>query len=583
MVKLQLLEKGLLFEAKGVDAIVSSWLSGNNSNDSELKHGEKDSIQIELLSNLLMSYYEKCIQEVDESCAVSSSYIRPALVEAYRRKVIEESIFGKCPSILCEHCSSYNPSLHVAGGGSTKLFEVPLSDRYTQLNDARKRTSSKLPLKREVPHEDEETDDSDNSDNSDDSESKTEEPISSEEIPRSYKFLTPFHIMERIKKLWANYSQFLMLIFGGSNLPLPLSSSSSVKTTKRQTFSSHFASQDYKKFFLEVIPVPPTKFRPPSIHNGAVFENPQNGYLTAILKASNQVINIRETHMAIIEQENPDISLEITDLSPKFMPDHMATASAAAFTKIVTAWIDLQEQVNYLYDSSKRDVKGGKIAPPGIKQVLEKKEGLFRKHMMGKRVNYAARSVISPDVCIETNEIGLPMVFATKLTYPEPVTSHNLLRLRQAVINGPNVHPGATHIQNEDGTLSNLALLSIEARTALANRLLTPLAAGDGNMSSLGYTHAINKRVLRHVRDGDALLLNRQPTLHKPSIMAHRCRILRGEKTIRMHYANCNTYNADFDGDEMNIHCPQSELGRAEAYLIANTDSQVRRAMPLIF
>ena len=75
-------------------------------------------------------------------------------------------------------------------------------------------------------------------------------------------------------------------------------------------------------------------------------------------------------------------------------------------------------------------------------QLLEKKEGLFRKHMMGKRVNYAARSVISPDPYINTDEIGVPAVFATRLTYPQPVTPWNVHELRQMVINGPAVHPG---------------------------------------------------------------------------------------------------------------------------------------------
>ena len=82
------------------------------------------------------------------------------------------------------------------------------------------------------------------------------------------------------------------------------------------------------------------------------------------------------------------------------------------------------------------------------------------------------------------------------------------------------------------------------------------------------------KKVWRHLKNGDCLLVNRQPTLHKPGIMAHVARVLRNEKVIRMHYANCNTYNADFDGDEMNLHMCQTELARAEAYEIAATDHQ---------
>jgi len=81
-------------------------------------------------------------------------------------------------------------------------------------------------------------------------------------------------------------------------------------------------------------------------------------------------------------------------------------------------------------------------------------------------------------------------------------------------------------------------------------------------------------QVWRHLISGDVMLVNRQPTLHKPGIMAHVARVLRKEKVIRMHYANCNTYNADFDGDEMNLHLCQSHLARAEAYHIAATDHQ---------
>nr|DBA29404.1 TPA: hypothetical protein GDO54_009631 [Pyxicephalus adspersus] len=197
--------------------------------------------------------------------------------------------------------------------------------------------------------------------------------------------------------------------------------------------------------------------------------------------------------------------------------------------------------------------------------ILEKKEGLFRKHMMGKRVDYAARSVICPDMYINTNEIGIPMVFATKLTYPQPVTPWNVQELRQAVMNGPSLHPGATIVVNEDGSRTILSSADTAQREAIAKQLLTP---------STGKQKLTSKIVYRHVKSGDVLLLNRQPTLHRPSIQAHKARILPGEKVLRLHYANCKAYNADFDGDEMNAHFPQSELGRAEAYTLACTDQQ---------
>jgi DNA-directed RNA polymerase I subunit RPA1 len=301
--------------------------------------------------------------------------------------------------------------------------------------------------------------------------------------------------------------------------------------------------------------------------------------------------------------------------------------------------MELQLAVNCLFDTTQnRDAS--RTLPPGVKQRLEKKEGLFRKHMMvrtrthrtrqarlglgsdhvcverppsppppraqGKRVNYAARSVISPDPYLETHEVGVPLVFARRLTYPEPVTPHNLRLLRRAVINGAHAYPGASHVVSEDGTHTALAPLNHDARVALASQLLTPQSAGEGPLRCrplvwhdagclLGRSRSVSvagphldgafagstKRVLRHLRSGDVLLVNRQPTLHRPSMLAHTARVLGtgsdssgrgGERTIRLHYANCQGYNADFDGDEMNLHLPQSEAARAEAYGLAHTD-----------
>uniref|UniRef100_H2Y0J7 DNA-directed RNA polymerase n=2 Tax=Ciona intestinalis TaxID=7719 RepID=H2Y0J7_CIOIN len=188
--------------------------------------------------------------------------------------------------------------------------------------------------------------------------------------------------------------------------------------------------------------------------------------------------------------------------------------------KLENAWLRLQQHVNSLLDSDLDRLTSADDKTPGIKQLLEKKDGLFRKHMMGKRVNYAARSVISPDPYIATNEIGLPMVFAVKLTYPCPVTPWNTKMLRQAVINGPMKHPGATHVV-ADGRTVLLSATDQSQREAVAKQL----TATDTH----GSKHEVfnkPKLVLRHIQTGDVMLLNRQPTLHKGSIMAHRVRVL---------------------------------------------------------
>ncbi len=299
-------------------------------------------------------------------------------------------------------------------------------------------------------------------------------------------------------------------------------------------------------FFLQTLLVPPNKYRPMALAAAGVTEAEQNKLYQGILVAADQIATISR------ELNNP----ELADLKYR----------RRDFNDLQEAGIKLQDAVNSLIDRDRNPVQGaaGKQNEEGIKQKLEKKEGLFRKNMMGKRVNFAARSVISPDPNIETNEIGVPPVFAIKLTYPEPVTSHNFKELKQAVINGPLKWPGAAAIENENGLVISLRNKTPDERLSLANQLL---AVGTGS-------GARNKKVHRHLNNGDVVLMNRQPTLHKPSIMGHRARVLPGEKTIRMHYANCNTYNADFDGDEMNMHFPQSEVARAEALQIADTDHQ---------
>ena len=301
-------------------------------------------------------------------------------------------------------------------------------------------------------------------------------------------------------------------------------------------------------FFIKTIFVPPNRYRPEAkTGDGEIAEAQQNTLYKQILTQCETLNNIRK---------------EMSGSAPS------SSYRQRDFRDLQNAWVQLQDAVNSLIDRDRNPVQGlsGRQNVEGIKQLLEKKEGLFRKNMMGKRVNFAARSVISPDPNIETNEIGVPPVFAKKLTYPEPVTNHNFYELKEAVLNGIEKWPGAAAIENENGQVINLRTKNFEERQALANQLLAP--------SSTNVTGARNKKVHRHLNNGDIVLMNRQPTLHKPSIMAHRARVLPGEKTIRMHYANCNTYNADFDGDEMNMHFPQNEIARSEALQIADTDHQ---------
>lgn len=363
-------------------------------------------------------------------------------------------------------------------------------------------------------------------------------------------YLTPSSAQEHLFAIWKNEGFFLNYLFSGLDDIGPES------------------SFNPSMFFLDFIMVPPSRYRPINRLGDQMFTNGQTVNLQAVMK---DAVLIRKL-LAVMAQEQK-LPCEMTELTINKENDSSGAIDRSFLSllpgqsltdKLYNIWIRLQSHVNIVFDSDMDRLMLEKY--PGIRQILEKKEGLFRKHMMGKRVDYAARSVICPDMYINTNEIGIPMVFATKLTYPQPVTPWNVQELRQAVINGPNVHPGASMVINEDGSRTALSAVDATQREAVAKQLLTPCTGAPKPQGA--------KVVCRHVKNGDILLLNRQPTLHRPSIQAHRAHILPEEKVLRLHYANCKAYNADFDGDEMNAHFPQSELGRAEAYVLACTDQQ---------
>ncbi|NWS67386.1 RPA1 polymerase, partial [Crotophaga sulcirostris] len=362
-------------------------------------------------------------------------------------------------------------------------------------------------------------------------------------------YLTPMTAKEYIRALWKNEGFFLRYLFPGTDLH----------------DSSGFSPD---MFFLDLLVVPPSRYRPVNRVGDRLFTNGQTVNLQAVMKDAKMIrkllVFMAKEQCQPIKITEEEIQAETGENNEPLDRSFLTTIPGQTLAdKLYNAWIRLQSHVNIVFDSDMDKLITEKY--PGIRQLLEKKEGLFRKHMMGKRVDFAARSVICPDMYIGTNEIGIPMVFATKLTYPQPVTPWNVKELRQAVINGPKVHPGASMVINEDGSRTVLSASSLTQREAIAKQLLTP---------SSGAPQSGLKIVCRHVKNGDVLLLNRQPTLHRPSIQAHRARILPGEKVLRLHYANCKAYNADFDGDEMNAHFPQSELGRAEAYTLAFTDEQ---------
>ena len=180
-----------------------------------------------------------------------------------------------------------------------------------------------------------------------------------------------------------------------------------------------------------------------------------------------------------------------------------------------------------------------------ITERIKGKEGRIRKNIAGKRVNYSGRTVISPDPDLEINEIGVPFEIAKVVTVSEDANDINLKKLKKLIQKGEE-YPGANYVIRPDGKRKKIT-------SDLKEEIIEELEPG--------------YKVERHLQDGDIVLFNRHPSLHRGSLMAHYVRVLPG-RTFRMHPASCAPYNADFDGDEMNIHSPQNEEARAEAKVL---------------
>ena len=187
-----------------------------------------------------------------------------------------------------------------------------------------------------------------------------------------------------------------------------------------------------------------------------------------------------------------------------------------------------------------------------IKERINGKSGRVRGNLMGKRVDFSARSVITPDANMSIENLGVPMKVAKNITKPVKVTKSNKSFLLKLVQNGPDVYPGAKILEKKNGDSVSLRYVDRESLV---------LEEGD--------------KVHRHMMDGDAILFNRQPTLHRMSMMCHIAKIMPVGDTFRMNVGDTKPYNADFDGDEMNLHMPQSLEAEEELKALAAVPYQI--------
>ncbi|XVE59161.1 hypothetical protein DITRI_Ditri05aG0023300 [Diplodiscus trichospermus] len=286
-----------------------------------------------------------------------------------------------------------------------------------------------------------------------------------------------------------------------------------------------YLSDRPEKLIITNIAVPPTAIRPSVLVDGS---------------QSNES-DVTERLKRII-QANASLRQELVETNAAF--------------QCLGGWEMLQIEVAQYINSDVRGVPFSmQVSKPlsGFVQRIKGKQGRFRGNLSGKRVEYTGRTVISPDPNLKITEVAIPIHMARILTYPERVSNHNIEKLRQCVRNGPSKYPGARMVRYPDGSAR---LLIGDYRKRLADEL------------------KFGCIVDRHLEDGDVVLFNRQPSLHRMSIMCHRARIMPW-RTLRFNESVCNPYNADFDGDEMNMHVPQTEEARTEALMLMGVQNNL--------
>ena len=298
-------------------------------------------------------------------------------------------------------------------------------------------------------------------------------------------------------------------------------------------FSSQWCRPEW--LICSVLPVPPPSVRPSvKQDNSQRMDDDLTHKLSDIIKTNN---NLKKTI-----DNNSSRKQTVNDLT-KVLQYHVATM--------------IDNDISGISQSALRSGRSLK----SIMQRLKGKEGRIRNNLMGKRVDYSARSVITPDPNLELDELGVPIKIATNLTFPEIVNDFNKKKLEDYIKNGDNF-PGVKSIIKKD---SGKKITVFEDNSDC-------IVIENGDI------------VNRHLMDGDYVLFNRQPSLHKMSMMGHRVRVLSGN-TFRLNVSVTPPYNADFDGDEMNMHVPQSYETMIELKEIMNVNKQIispRENKPII-
>lgn len=292
-------------------------------------------------------------------------------------------------------------------------------------------------------------------------------------------------------------------------------------------FDSKISRPDW--MIWTVMPIPPPQMRPTiRLDNGQTSEDDLTSILNNIISTNVGLYKAMEKS----EKRGPAKDPEKERKRKKDVMERWALLQVyvAAYTN------NEQSNMDTITNRSSRPLKT-------LKSRIEAKQGRVRSNLMGKRVDYTARTVITADPNISIDELGVPIQICKTLDYREVVTHANLTVLHNLVQKGPHVYPGAN---------------AIERRNASGKKVKINLEYGDRSKIRL----KPGDIVYRHLMDDDWVKFNRQPSLHKMSMMAHRVKALPHD-TFRLNVSVTTPYNADFDGDKFIL----SQKANCQMYL----------------
>lgn len=289
-------------------------------------------------------------------------------------------------------------------------------------------------------------------------------------------------------------------------------------------------------FIITTLHVPSVTIRPSVIFGGSTRQKGHDDLTTKLMEILKTNIRL---HKEIALAKSPDCKKDDKD-------------------KYLSTFEALQTQTaTYMNNESSQGKSQSKkrsgLPEKSLSKRLKGKRGRWRGNVMGKRVNHSARSPITPDPNINVEQLGVPLQIATSLTFPVMVTKHNIIELQQRVNIGFGKLLGAHSVDLYNSDTISLQYCKLPPQLTLGST------------------------VHRYLMDDDVILFNRQPSLRKKSIMAHKVKIMR-HKSFRLNLATTQCYNADFDGDEMTLHALQTVEALAEAKELLAIDKQILNA-----